>query len=76
MPTRNLLDVLANIEHWTHFTRHFGPLSGSDPKIRNAAERYLLAIFAMGCNLGPTQAARHMGDRVTPHRCRSSTAGI
>ncbi|SPC06684.1 Tn3 family transposase [Cupriavidus oxalaticus] len=67
MPTRNLLDVLANIEHWTHFTRHFGPLSGSDPKIRHAAERYLLTIFAMGCNLGPTQAARHMGDRVTPH---------
>ncbi|WP_049279375.1 Tn3 family transposase, partial [Ralstonia solanacearum] len=67
MPTRNLLDVLANIEHWTQFTRHFGPLSGSDPKIRNAAERYLLTIFAMGCNLGPTQAARHMGDRVTPH---------
>ncbi|WP_454727828.1 MULTISPECIES: Tn3 family transposase [Cupriavidus] len=67
MPTRNLLDVLTNIEHWTHFTRHFGPLSGSDPKIRNAAERYLLTIFAMGCNLGPTQAARHMGERVTPH---------
>jgi TnpA family transposase len=67
MPTRNLLDVLANIEHWTQFTRHFGPLSGNDPKIRNAAERYLLTIFAMGCNLGPTQAARHMGDRVTPH---------
>ncbi len=67
MPVRNLLDVLANIEHWTHFTRHFGPLSGSDPKIRNAAERYLLTIFAMGCNLGPTQAARHMGDKVSPH---------
>lgn len=67
MPVRNLLDVLANIEHWTQFTRHFGPLSGSDPKIRNAAERYLLTIFAMGCNLGPTQAARHMGDKITPH---------
>ncbi|MEA2732884.1 MAG: hypothetical protein QOF70_7359, partial [Acetobacteraceae bacterium] len=34
------------------FTRHFGPLSGSDPKIGKAAERYLLTIFAMGCNLG------------------------
>ncbi|RZF26112.1 Tn3 family transposase [Paraburkholderia sp. UYCP14C] len=67
MPVRNLLDVLANIEHWTHFSRHFGPLSGNDPKIRNAAERYLLTIFAMGCNLGPTQAARHMGDTITPH---------
>jgi len=67
MPVRNLLDVLANIEHWTHFTRHFGPLSGNDPKIRDAEQRYLLTIFAMGCNLGPTQAARHMGDRITPH---------
>ena len=47
------LDVLANIEHWTQFTRHFGPLSGSDTKIRNAAERYLPTIFAMGCNPGP-----------------------
>jgi len=34
--------------HWTHFTRHFGPLSGIDPQIRKAAERYLLTIFAMG----------------------------
>lgn len=67
LKTRNVLDVLANIEHWTHFTRHFGPLSGSDPKIRKAAERYLLTIFAMGCNLGPTQAARHFDSDVTAH---------
>jgi hypothetical protein len=43
MPVRNLLDVLANIEHWTHFTRHFGPLSGYDPKIRDAEQRFRLA---------------------------------
>ncbi|WP_321908112.1 Tn3 family transposase [Burkholderia cepacia] len=67
LPTRNMLDILANIEHWTHFTRHFGPLSGSDPKIPRAAERYLLTIFAMGCNLGPTQAARHLDSDVTAH---------
>ncbi|ARM04497.1 Tn3 family transposase [Burkholderia pseudomallei] len=67
MPTRNMLDILANIEHWTHFTRHFGPLSGSDPKIPKAAERYLLTTFAMGCNLGPTQAARHLDSDVTAH---------
>lgn len=42
MPTRNLLDVLANLEHWVGFTRHFGPISGSGPKLRRAAERYLL----------------------------------
>lgn len=67
MPTRNLLDVLANLEHWVGFTRHFGPISGSDPKLRRAAERYLLTIFAHGCNLGPTQAARHLAGDVTPH---------
>ena len=52
-PTRNLLDILANIEHWTGFTRHFGSLSGDDPKLKQARERYLLTVFAMGCNLGP-----------------------
>jgi TnpA family transposase len=65
---RNLLDILANIEHWTGFTRNFGPLSGDDPKLRNARERYLLTVFAMGCNLGPNQAARHLSNGVTPHQ--------
>lgn len=68
MPARHILDVLANIEHWMGFTRHFGPLSGNMAKLRQPAERYLLTIFAMGCNLGPTQAARHLGNSgVTPH---------
>ena len=67
LQTRKLLDVLTNIEHWTRFTRHFGPASGSDPKLKHPAERYLLALFAMGCNLGPTQAARHFATKVTPH---------
>lgn len=65
---RNLLDILANIEHWTGFTRNFGPQSGVDPKLRNARERYLLTVFAMGCNLGPAQAARHLSNSVTPHQ--------
>ncbi|WP_043634677.1 Tn3 family transposase [Chromobacterium haemolyticum] len=62
MPTRHILDVLANIEHWMHFTRHFGPLSGNEAKLKQAAERYLMTIFAMGCNLGPSQAARHLAN--------------
>lgn len=66
-PTRNLLDILANIEHWTNFTRHFGPMSGHDPKIKQAAGRYLLTVFAMGCGLGPNQAARHLTGKVTSH---------
>lgn len=68
MPTRHILDVLANIEHWMRFTRHFGPLSGNMAKLKQPAERYLLTIFAMGCNLGPSQAARHLANSgVTPH---------
>lgn len=31
-------------------------------------ERYLLTVFAMGCNLGPNQAARHLSNGVTPHQ--------
>ncbi|MEG3845405.1 Tn3 family transposase [Microcoleus sp. herbarium19] len=66
MPERNLIDVLRNVDYWTNFTRHFGPISGSDPKLERATERYLLTTFAYGCNLGPTQAARHMRGIVTP----------
>lgn len=66
MPTRNLLDILVNIEHWTNFTRNFGPLSGSDPKVERA-ERYIQTVFAIGCNLGPNQAARHMSGAVSAH---------
>jgi len=60
MPERNLLDILSDVEFHTKFTRHFGPLSGSDPKLERPIERYLLTIFTYGCNLGPAQAARHM----------------
>jgi TnpA family transposase len=67
MPERHLLDILANTEYWTNFTRHFAPLSGSDPKLERAVERYILTVFAIGCNLGPNQAARHMEGAVSAH---------
>jgi TnpA family transposase len=67
MPTRSLLDILCDVEHWTEFTRHFGPLSGSDPKLERAVERYLLTIFVLGTNLGVNQGARHMRRAVTAH---------
>jgi len=67
MPERNLIDILKNVDYWTNFTRHFGPLSGSNPKLEQATERYLLTVFTYGCNLGPYQAARHMRGAVTPH---------
>lgn len=67
MPERNVIDILAQVAHYTNWPRHFGPLSGSDPKIEQAPERYILTTFTHGCNLGPTQAARHMRGIVTPH---------
>ncbi len=65
MPSHNLIDILRNVDYWTNFTRHFGPLSGSDPKLSNPTERYLLTTFTYGCNLGATQAARHMRGQIT-----------
>ncbi|MBV9601724.1 MAG: Tn3 family transposase, partial [Chloroflexi bacterium] len=67
MPERNILDVLANVAQWTGWPRHFGPLSGSEPKLADPVQRYILTVFAYGCNLGPTQAARHMQALATAH---------
>ncbi|MBK1991002.1 Tn3 family transposase, partial [Sphaerospermopsis aphanizomenoides BCCUSP55] len=67
MPERGVLDVLCNVEHWLNWTRHFGPLSGNQAKMRQATERYILTTFGYGCNLGPNQTARHTKGFVTPH---------
>lgn len=67
LPERNIIDVLCDVAHWTNWARHFGPLSGSDPKIDNPTERYILTAFTYGCNLGPAQASRHLRGKVTPH---------
>ena len=67
MDERNVIDVLCNVAHWTGWNRHFGPLSGSDPKIETPGERYILTAFTYGCNLGPAQASRHLRGTVTPH---------
>jgi TnpA family transposase len=68
LPEHSLLEVLCNVEHWIGWTRHFGPLSGSDPKLERARERYVLTAFTYGCNLGPAQAARHMGEVVSAYQ--------
>lgn len=67
MPERNLIDILSNVQFHTNWVRHFGPLSGSDPKLQKPVERYLLTLFTYGCNLGPAQAARHMRGIISAH---------
>ena len=67
MPERNLTDVLCSIEHLTDWSRYLGPLSGSEPKLENPRERYLLTAFCYGTNMGPAQTARHTRGLVTAH---------
>lgn len=62
---RDLLDILLNINHWTDFTRHFGPLSGDDARLRNARARYLLTTFS----LAQAWASTRRPD-IWPTRCR------
>lgn len=59
MPERELLDMLKRVHYWVDFSRHFGPPSGSDPKLTDAASHYIMTTFGYGCDLGPAQTARH-----------------
>ncbi|HEY3654732.1 MAG TPA: Tn3 family transposase [Steroidobacteraceae bacterium] len=65
MPDRQLLEAITNSEHWTEWSRHFGPPSRLSSQIKEATRRYVFAAFAYGCGLGPTEAARHLSGTVT-----------
>lgn len=67
MPERSVLDVLCNVEHWLNWTRHFGPVSGNEPRLKQPTERYIFTTFGYGCNIGPNETARHSRDVVTSH---------
>ncbi|MDQ2807050.1 MAG: Tn3 family transposase [Chloroflexota bacterium] len=66
MPERRLLDIMRNVEHWTNWSRHFGPLSGSDSRLDR--DRYVLTAFTYGTNLGPNQMVRHLRGQVSAHQ--------
>jgi TnpA family transposase len=74
MKERHLLDIIRDGAFWTRFTRHFGPPSGANPKLSNALQRYLFTVFGYGCNLGPSQTARHAPDLVTAETLRQINA--
>lgn len=67
MPERNILEILCNTQHWVNWTRHYGPISGTDPKLENAIEKYIVLSFGYGCNLGPVQTAKHVKGIATAH---------
>jgi TnpA family transposase len=58
----HLLDILSDTEHWLHWTRFFGPISGHEAKLDDPLPRYLTTTFCYGCQLGPTQTARSIGN--------------
>ncbi len=63
MPERNLLEILWDVSQHTRFTRHFGPLSGAEARLKEADDMYVVTTFAYGVNLGPTQTAKHLRGR-------------
>lgn len=67
LPDRSVLDVLWNTNEDVHWTKHFGPISGSDPKLAHPDERYVITSFAYGTNMGAAQMAKHMRGIVSEH---------
>lgn len=65
MPERNIVEIICMIEKIVNFTKHFGPLSGTEPKLSDAQVRYVLLTFGYGSNLGPTQTSKHVKSHIT-----------
>ena len=65
LPQRELLAILTRTGYQTGWPRHFGPASGSDPKLRDALGRYVPTAFCYGTYLGPAELERHMPGQVT-----------
>ena len=65
MPERSLLDVLSNSEFYVNWTAECGPLDGSEPKLDNPVEKYILTTFAKGTGLGLSQTSRHIRNEVS-----------
>lgn len=59
MPEASILDILLDCQRWTGFMDAFKPASGRQNMSEEERLRHLLAaLYAYGCNCGPTQASR------------------
>jgi hypothetical protein len=68
MPDRNILDVLCSTHHYAGWAHYFCPISGNEPKMKNAIEKYILTTFAYGSSMGPVQGAKHFkGCEISSH---------
>ena len=66
MPERSLLDILTNGHHHTAWAVEFGPIAGTEGKLENAIEKYILTNFCYGTSLGPTQTSKHVRFEIEP----------
>jgi TnpA family transposase len=64
---RSVLEILKNAHYYANWTRHFGPLSGSEAKVSETVARYITLAFCYGGNLGPAQTARHLRQAISAH---------
>ena len=74
MPNRHLLDILKNVQHWSHYTKHFVPPSGSSTKLSDPDSAYLFTVFGCGCNLGASQTASHSPNNINRQTLRRINA--
>jgi TnpA family transposase len=63
----SLLDIVTRTAHWIGWYRHFGPASGSDPKLADPLGRYSVITFTYGTFLGPYQMSRHLRGVMSAH---------
>ncbi|WP_115712674.1 Tn3 family transposase [Legionella sainthelensi] len=62
----SLLDILSNGQHYVGWTDEYGSISGTDTKLDNPVEKYILTTFGYGTGLGPKQTARHVRTAIEP----------
>ncbi len=61
IPEVSILDALLDCQRWTGFMDAFKPIGGRQNMTHEERLRHLLAaLYAYGCNSGPTQAARSL----------------
>ncbi|MFT4668292.1 MAG: TnpA family transposase [Salibacteraceae bacterium] len=70
MPQRDLIDLLKRVQAWIPYTRHFGPPSGANSKLKDEVYKYIFTIFGYGCNLGANQTVRHTQGALTSRMLR------
>lgn len=58
LPETSIVDVLVDATSWVDLSKHFKPLAGTEPRIRDLHHRVVTTLFCYGCNLGPVQTAR------------------